>query len=63
MHLAPGVWIGKTPPAGCPGGAPDPEISRPTPVPAINGPGLGLLTALLAGVCGGSLRRRRQRPN
>ncbi|QIL71253.1 hypothetical protein G7048_13315 [Diaphorobacter sp. HDW4B] len=60
VHLAPGVWIGKTPPAGCPGGPPVTGNSNAVPVPATDALGLGLLTALLAALGGGSLLRRKK---
>ena len=62
VHLAPGVWIGKTPPAGCPGGPPVTGNSDAVPVPATDALGLGLLAALLAALgCGSLLRRKKPR--
>ena len=62
VHLAPGVWVGRTPPTGCPG-APGNNggSSGVAPVPATDGPALALLSALLAAFGGGALLRRHMR--
>lgn len=61
VQLAPGVWIGKTPPTGCPGGPP-PAPAESAPVPATSGTVRTLLAVLLATLGAGSLGRRRRPP-
>lgn len=60
VHLAPGVWIGKTPPAGCTGGHAAIDNKGVAPVPTNDALGLGLLAALLAALGGGSLLQRKR---
>ncbi len=65
VHLAPGVWIGKTPPAGCPGGGNNGNGNgdKAVPVPTTDALGLSLLATLVAALGGGALlRRKRSRP-
>ncbi|QIL71251.1 hypothetical protein G7048_13305 [Diaphorobacter sp. HDW4B] len=64
VHLASGVWIGTTPPAGCTGGGGNGGGSNSVPVPATDGLGLTLLSSLLGALGGAALlRRKRSRPS
>ena len=60
VHLASGVWIGTTPPAGCPGGNGNNAGSSSVPVPVTDSLGLTLLSSLLGALGGGALLRRKR---